>query len=563
MHDAPPAPEAPPAAWRQVSVRYPYEEKPAVGPVDMTVGQGERVLILGPSGSGKSSLLLTLTGLIPRSIPAEVDGEVLISGVPAGAREPAAWAGEVAHFFQDADQTLCGMRVEDEIAFALENRALPEAEIHVRVSAAMRRVGLPEDWRGRRTMTLSGGEKQLVALASTLAQDARLFVADEPTAHLAPEAANRLHRLLIDGDRAQAVIIVDHRLDGLVGSVDRVIALGNDGRVIADGPPGPLFRAEGPALQARGIWCPLSSLLDAELGKAGAGRDDPPLSVADALAHLDPRTAPRTKLEAARAAVEAFVAARMPRPVAPQPAPSLAVRLVGADCAPFLGPVVLRGVDLDIRAGEVVGIVGPNGAGKSTLGACLAGVLRPKAGRREGSPGAIAFQNPEAQFTEGSVRAEIAAGLAGLAPGAAIEARAETIATEWGLQAVADRHPFELSQGQKRRLALASLTAGDWPLIVLDEPLAGLDARGASQVEADIARLAAAGRAVAIITHDMDFALANLPRTLVVGGGGLLADGPTPDLLRNGELLARAGLAEPAIAPAMRWLDETARVTTC
>jgi energy-coupling factor transport system ATP-binding protein len=128
------------------------------------------VLLLGPSGSGKSTLLLALTGLLPDSIPGEVEGRVRLGGEPVAARNPAGWSGTVAHFFQDADQTLCGMRVEDEIAFALENRALPEPEIDTRVARIMRQIGLPDAWRGRRTTALSGGEKQLVALAATLVQ---------------------------------------------------------------------------------------------------------------------------------------------------------------------------------------------------------------------------------------------------------------------------------------------------------------------------------------------------------------------------------------------------------
>src|SRR5690606_35685976 len=123
----------------------------------------------------------------------------------------------------------------------------------------------------------------------------------------------------------------------------------------------------------------------------------------------------------------------------------------------------------------------------------------------------------------------------------------------WDLEPLAGRHPFELSQGQKRRVALAGLMAGDrWPLIVLDEPLAGLDAKGAAHVEEDIDRLRQAGRALAVVTHDMDFALRVCPRSIVVGEGGIMAEGATEALLSDRELLRRAGLAEPAIAPALR-----------
>src|SRR5882724_1791018 len=168
LRSDPPAPEAPPAAsWQQVEVRYPFERRAAVGPVDLAVRPGERVLLLGASGSGKSTLLLTLTGLIPRSIPATVTGRIGIFGNATSERPAWGWAALVAQYFQDADQTLCGMRVEDEIAFPLENRAMPSPQIADAVTTSMREVGLPDIWRRRRTATLSGGERQLVAIAAT------------------------------------------------------------------------------------------------------------------------------------------------------------------------------------------------------------------------------------------------------------------------------------------------------------------------------------------------------------------------------------------------------------
>jgi energy-coupling factor transport system ATP-binding protein len=235
---------------------------------------------------------------------------------------------------------------------------------------------------------------------------------------------------------------------------------------------------------------------------------------------------------------------------APPPQGPVAARLEGAACAPFRGPAVIEDVTLEVRSGEVLGILGANGAGKSTLGAALAGILRLRAGRRSGPPGGVAFQNPEAQFVGGSVEEEIAGAL-----GAGSNGVAEVLAA-WGLADLRRRHPFELSQGQKRRLALASLTAGDrWPLVVLDEPTAGLDARGAATMERHVRSLAARGRALALITHDMDLALRLCPRALVLGGGRVLAAGATRELLRDAGLLRAAGLAPPAAAPLLAWSE--------
>ncbi len=555
MPSDPQQPEASAAEWRAVEVRYPYTARNAVGPLDLAVRPGERILLLGPSGSGKSTLLLTLTGLVPDSIPAAVAGDIRLFGTDVRARRPWEWAAEVAQYFQDADQTLCGMRVEDEIALTLENRALPPGLIAGRVTEAMRQVGLPDDWRRRRVSTLSGGEKQLVALAATLVQDAPLFVADEPTAHLAPEAATRLHGLLIEQDPHRSILVVDHRLDGLIQSIDRMVVLGRNGAIIAQGEPRTIFRDKRDLLASLGIWCPVASRLDALLADAGAAPPVAPLSIEEALAHLDPETAVREDIERARPAVEAFVAGSTARTSMVSTDAPVVAGLKGADCAPFLGPTVLRDVDLAIRAGEIIGILGANGAGKSTLGLCLAGLLPVTKGERKGAPAGVAFQRPENQFTEATVRDEIASALQ--EPMAA-ERVAHELA-EWDLAALESRHPFELSQGQKRRLALAALTACDrWPLLVLDEPLAGLDAHGAAALEASILTLRREGRALAVITHDMDFALRLCPRSIIVGEGRILADGPTEELMRNTTLLARAGLAEPSCADAIRWLQRTA-----
>ena len=540
--------EAPAADIRGLTVRYPFAAKDAVGPISFTLARGERVLLLGPSGSGKSTLLLALTGLIPNHVPGEVNGRVALFGQSVASRRTAGWAHQVAQFFQDADQTLCGMSVEDEIAFALENRGVSEAEIHRRITAVMIELRLPDDWRRRPTATLSGGERQLVALASTVIQNADLFIADEPTAHLAPAAAERFHRLVAKPRVGQTILVVDHRFDGLIEHIDRIVALGPDGKIFADGPPRRVLREDFARLRDLGIWRPPSAVLDSLLIEAGHRRSVAPLSVAEA---LPPRCDHRN-----RGAFEAFLNAY--GPVVRTPLPTTREPIVGlqnADCAPFLAEPILRDISLGLHPYACAGLVGPNGAGKTTLGATLAGVLPVKSGRRFGPLGGIAFQRPESQFLTGRVSDELASSLPKTLSGKDVSLQVSRALERWNLQGLGDRHPFELSEGQKRRLALASLTITDrWPLIVLDEPTASLDVAGAANLAEHVDAMRAGGKAILLITHDLDFAARLCDRLIVLADGQLTVDGEPGSVLADADQMRRAGLKEPAYLPAARWL---------
>ena len=512
-----------------VAVRYPFATHDAVGPLTLHVAQGERVLLLGPSGCGKSTLLHALTGLIPAAIPGDRRGQLHLFGQPVESRRPADWAAQVAFLFQDADQTLAGFTLADEIAFALENRALPPKQIAARVAKAMAQAGLDPGWQGRRIATLSGGQKQLVALAAVLAQGAELVVADEPTASLAPGAAQVMADLLLAPGKT--VLIVDHRLGPVLDRIDRVIVLGRDGQRLAEGTPDTVFASHGAELAAQGIWTPLATRLRLALATQGIALPAV-VQVADLLAHLPPHADLAPLL--------------LP---APCPHGAKTVRLGRVDCAPPFGPVVLSDVSLSLRAGEVLGILGPNGAGKSTLAACLAGLTPPRRGTRTGPPGAIAFQNPESHFRMETAQAEcLDVGV----PGEDVAA----LLADWGLGDVAGQHPFTLSMGQKRRLALALLTATDrWPVLVLDEPTAGLDHAGTTRIAGHIRRLAAAGKTLAVVTHDADFALSVCDRVIVLAEGAVQADGPARTVLRDAALLARCGLAPPEAAPVLDWME--------
>ena len=534
------------AQWEGVSIRYPFATDDAVGPVDIDVEQGERVLVLGPSGSGKSSLMLALTGLIPNAVPASVAGRIKLNGADVANRSAAQWADTVAQYFQNADETLCGMRVGEEIAFALENRGLDPATITARTADVLDRLGLPQAWQGRRSSTLSGGERQLVALASVLAQETPVLIADEPTSHLSPAATAKVHGLLSERETFDAVVVIDHRLDGLIDAIDRVVVLGEDGAVLADMPPGPLFRERGQDLVQAGIWRPGFSALDDMLGAIGLAAEQAPLSFADVLAPFDPGVGDDAAVAAAGVVAQRYIEQRISVPSA---GGKVVASLRQADCALPMGRAVLKDINLDIREGEIVGLIGPNGAGKTTLAASLAGVLRLRAGHREGPMAGIAFQNPEAQLVAASVREEILGAMDG-------GGDCQAVLERWGLAGFAERHPFELSFGQKRRLALASLDAGGrWPFVVFDEPFSGLDAAGAAMVTEHLLALKEKGKGVVLVTHDMDMAVKLCDRIAVIADGGILAEGKPLDILGDAAVTEAAGLARPTFAPVLDWLE--------
>lgn len=333
-------------------------------------------------------------------------------------------------------------------------------------------------------------------------------------------------------------MIVDHRSGPILQLIDRIVVLDTEGRILAEGNPDDVFHVHGDRMEAFGIWTPLACRLVRKLARAGISLPHC-LTIHDLCRALDSHG---HGAKAARVLECTF----QPRAL------SLAtpvVRLCRVDCAPLFGPVVLRDVSLQMNRGEVLCILGANGAGKTTLSQCLAGLVRPARGMRDGPLGAIAFQNPEAHFTQATVLAE-------MQKAGAVAGKDLAHLADWGLEGQADQHPFTLSHGQKRRLALAILTATDrWPVLVLDEPTSGLDQRGGDTIARHIARLAQAGRAIAVVTHDMDFAFTVCDRVVVLAEGGVVSSGLARTVLREGAIMTRAGLALPAVSPLLDWLE--------
>ncbi|MBB6170395.1 energy-coupling factor transport system ATP-binding protein [Nocardiopsis mwathae] len=457
--------------------------------VDLVIEPGERVLLLGASGAGKSTLLHALAGLTgpDAAITGEQEGALLVDGEPADRRR-----GDIGLVSQDPETQLVMARSGDDVAFGLENRALPRADIWPRVHAALDGVGFPYGI-ARSTAALSGGEKQRLVIAGALAMDPRLLLLDEPTANLDPVGARLVRDVVADlvATSEATLVLVEHRVADVIGLVDRVVVLEPGGGVIADGAPDAVFAAHGADLAERGVWVPGHAPRPS--GSAAAG---------------PPRCPPTSPL------IEAVgVVAREPDPIGPR---------TGAPAT------VLDGVDTAVRAGAATALTGVNGSGKSTLLMLLAGLTAPHGGTVE-PRGALAdvdrrplvrwparrlarhlgtvFQHAEDQFVTGSVRDELAfaptrTGLGERETAAWVEELLERLR----LTGLADVHPATLSGGEKRRLSVATaLSSGPAhapDVLLLDEPTFGQDTRTWSELVSLLADLRSEGRAIVMATHD-------------------------------------------------------------
>ncbi len=542
-----------------LTVKYPGRKRPALVRVSFSVQPGELVLVLGPSGCGKSTLALCLNGVIPHAIAATMEGRVRVVGLDTRQVPLSRLSEKVGVVFQDPEAQFCLLTVEEEVAFGLENLGVPPDEMPGRIAAALELIGLAE-LRERRIDRLSGGQKQRLALACVLAMGPEILVLDEPTAHLDPQAAAELFATLarLKAAGRHTIVVIEHRLDDLMPLVDRVLLFGPEGRLLAEGAPRELFAAYRQELDRFGIWIPQVTELAFRLAEAGVEIDRLPLTVEEAAETLAPR------LGRARR--------HWPHMVdPPERQPAVEVRRLSYRYPS--GPQALREVSLLIPEGSFFALVGPNGAGKSTLALHLVGVLEPppeavwllgrplRAYGRQELPrvASYVFQNPEHQFLTSTVHDEVAFGLR--AQGIAdreVETRVRAALEEFGLAALALAHPFTLSQGEKRRLSVATALVLRPRLLILDEPTFGQDRRTTALIMTRLRELVRSGGTVVAITHDLRLVAEEASAASVLVAGRVAFAGPVAELLGSAPLLRQAGLVPPPLVRLGRRLAEWA-----
>ncbi|WP_409057453.1 ABC transporter ATP-binding protein [Streptomyces sp. SYP-A7185] len=532
--------------FEDVSVTYEGVEGPTVRGVDLAVPEGELVLLVGPSGVGKSTLLGTVSGLVPHFTGGTLRGRVTVAGRDTRTHKPRELADVVGTVGQDPLSHFVTDTVEDELAYGMESLGLAPDVMRRRVEETLDLLGLAE-LRDRPIATLSGGQQQRVAIGSVLTPHPEVLVLDEPTSALDPAAAEEVLAVLqrLVHDLGTTVLMAEHRLERVVQYADQVLLLPAPGEPPVLGDPAALMARSPVYPPVVGLgrlagWTPLPLTVRDARRKAGALRER--------LAAAGPReeTPAVPRPEEGRptsgwARLRGRTKADAPGAAAAQVS-SLAVRRGRVEA--------LRRVDLTVRAGETVALMGRNGAGKSTLLSTLVGLLEPAAGsvrvggvapHRTGPRELIRHvglvpQEPRDLLYADTVAAECAAADqdAGADPGTC-----RALVTELLPGIADDTHPRDLSEGQRLTLALAIVLTARPPLLLLDEPTRGLDYAAKARLVVLLRALAADGHAIVLATHDVELAAELAHRVAILADGEIVADGPTPDIV----------LSSPSFAP--------------
>ncbi|MGC5664577.1 ABC transporter ATP-binding protein [Micromonospora sp. WMMD723] len=512
----------------RVTVRYSDDGPPPLREVSLRVEEGELCLVAGRTGAGKSTLLRAINGLVPHFTGGTLYGSVTVDGRDTRRHPPRDLADVVGVVGQDPLSGFVTDTVEEELAYGMEQLALPAVVMRKRVEETLDLLGIAE-LRHRPLRTLSGGQQQRVAIGAVLTSHPRVLVLDEPTSALDPTAAEDVLAAVtrLVHDLGVTVVLAEHRLERVVQYADRLLYLPGDGRVVEGEPATVLAGVD--------LAPPL-----VELGRL-AGWTPLPLSVRDARRRagaLRQRLADTTPPDP---------------PPAPGTTPVLAARKI---VVRYPGTVAVAGVDLDLHRGRVVALMGRNGSGKSSLLWAVQGSGPRHRGTVTVDAGDGRDPVDPKQLPAGQARRHV--GLVPQTPGDLLyletvdaecrQADRETAAAAGTCRSLldrlapglpGDRHPRDLSEGQRLALVLAVQLTAAPPVVLLDEPTRGLDYLAKRQFVALVRGLAAAGRAVMVATHDVELVATLADRVVVMADGDIVADGTTAEVM----------LASPAFAP--------------
>ncbi|WP_328801822.1 ABC transporter ATP-binding protein [Paenibacillus sp. LX16] len=446
------------ASITRLRLKFPGEQELLFHNMSLSVHKGEKLLLLGPSGCGKSTLLQVLSGLIPRTIevPMKYDAAVIpsVSGI----------------VFQDPDTQFCMSYADEELAFVLENNQVPREQMQSRIRELLIQVGLSTDDIHMPIGNMSQGMKQRLAIASVLAMEPEVLFLDEPTALLDEEGTTQVWDTIRNISVEQTLVIVEHKINEIVHDVDRIVVLSAQGEIIVDGRAEEVFHMHRQALSEYGVWYPgvwnessSPRWSESVTQQNGAGTDLLELEHFSGLRSLSS---------------------------------------------------VIYVEHAQVKPGDWIGVVGENGAGKSSLLLSMMRLLRTQGrysvcGIEAGSTEQLAerigfaFQNPELQFVAHTVRKELEYSLPkSLFSAEQCRERVDRMLVQFGLERLDERHPYQLSLGQKRRLSIATAMIRKPEVLLLDEPTFGQDAQNTFVMLDMLEQLRAAGTAIVMVTHD-------------------------------------------------------------
>lgn len=533
---------------RGLSFTYDGSDKPALTDIDLTLSPHELSLLVGPTGCGKTTLALSMNGLIPNIVRGTMSGSVLVLGLDTRQHAVCELATRAGVLFQDPEAQICHLYAEDEIAFGCENLGIDREEIHKRVRSVSELLGI----NGILTTpvhTLSVGQKQRIALASVLAMEPSLLILDEPLSNLDAKTSADFVAALDEMRyvRNMCILVIEHRFDELIGVADRVVLLDAGGITLSASPrelareclsPGATpFRGRHPEL-----W-----VLARKLNERGIEMSECPLTVEEAYAGL---STSRLRFS--------------PQKVAkPRGNGSLILELQDISFRYHDTGFAIENASFGVQRGEAVALVGPNGSGKTTLAEIVVGLLKPSSGRilfgatdasrvpahRRSRTIGYVFQEPDTHFVKERVADELAFSCRswGFGPQEAAK-RTNELLRAFRLSEFRNSMVYELSMGQKKSLSIASVLQLGQQVLILDEPTMGLDWESASTLMALLRRLSEEnGLALIILTHSLRLLVEACERVVGIREGRIVHDGSIHNLFSDKELLQSLALVEPPI----------------
>ncbi len=522
---------------KQVSFTYQSCQEPSLVNIDWKVNVGDFIVCTGPTGCGKSTLLKAFNGLIPHEISGMLQGSIKVNGVDSLQSSVAELSRVVGLMFQNPDDQIFSTSIADEVGFALENMGMDPVKIRQRVSETLAWVGLAGREKGS-VHALSGGERQRLALAAVLAIRPQVLALDEPISQMDPRGAMELLQVLqkLNEELGITIIVVEHRLHEVMPMCKQVMVM-EQGRIVWRGSQKEAFRQPDVFLRL-GLRIPQTVHICHGLGLAAESA-----TVDAALVKIN----------------QAYPCCTMkPQKAAPDLADEKHDPVIEVQNLEFQydqnGGKVLDGINLTIPRGQFVALMGNNGAGKSTLLHHICGLQRTQKGqvkllgqtvkaldRRVG----MVMQNPDLMLFNSSVEQEIVFGLRhGLGQGKSRE-NWRPLLERIGLTGMEERFPLALSQGQRVRVAIASLLVCQPEVMLLDEPTTGQDLGHIDDIIELLKEYAQAGGTVMLCTHDTEVAARYAERVIIMTAGRVLADASPRTVFSQDAMLGVAGLRPP------------------